>query len=144
MMKLFIPVSVLQLSHSPLFSLSLAHTLMTWELMSSWFVLLDHESVYSSLCTSAISLSSLLSLAHTHIGDVGLNVFRCWADILGTILGTHSLIVVFMLVSVLQAYRFLTFKQYWQNIQAAALGHKMWQFINCFSQSYMLLIFLFN
>ena len=72
-MKLLIPVSVLQLSHSPLSSLSLAHTL--------------------------------------H-GDVGLNVFRRWANIFGTILGTHTLIVVFISASVPQAFRLLKFKQY--------------------------------
>ena len=31
-----------------------------------------------------------------------------------------------------------------KHIEVAALGHKMWQFINCFLQSYMLLIFLFT
>ena len=31
-----------------------------------------------------------------------------------------------------------------KRIEAAALGHKMWQFIDCFLQSYMLLIFLFT
>ena len=31
-----------------------------------------------------------------------------------------------------------------KHIEVAALGRKMWQFINCFLQSYMLLIFLFS
>ena len=31
-----------------------------------------------------------------------------------------------------------------KRIEVAALGHKMRQFINCFLQSYMLLIFLFT
>ena len=50
----------------------------------------------------------------------------------------------FMSAGVPQAYRFHTFKQYWQNIKLAALGHKTWQFNNCFLQSYMLFIFLFT
>ena len=31
-----------------------------------------------------------------------------------------------------------------KRIEVAALDHKMWQFSNCFLQSYMLLVFLFT
>ena len=55
-----------------------------------------------------------------------------------------TLVAYFMSASVPQAYRFLTFEQYQQNIKIAALGHKMWQFNNYFLQSYVLLIFFFT
>ena len=31
-----------------------------------------------------------------------------------------------------------------KHIEVAPLGHKIWQFINCFLQNYMMLIFLFT
>ena len=81
--------------------------------------------------------TTVLNCYYIYVCTVVLN---CYLYVCRTVLNCYYL-YAFMSASVLQAYKFLALTK---RIEVAALGHKMWQFINCFLQSYMLFIFLFT